>query len=118
MSSSTMIDWVGIAAVVSAVAAAIVSIITALRLNKVADTVAKVETNTNSMSERLERAAHQAGQLQGGADERVRAESIAVAKEEGRAAVINEKALMQEDIKPIITTEKIVTDQIVTSGKK
>lgn len=65
----------------------------------------KTEVNTNSMSERLERAAHLAGQLQGGADERAKVAGLAAAEEKGRASGAT-----------TIQADQIVTDKIVTKS--
>lgn len=88
-----MIDWAGLAVFVTATTSAVSSLVTLYRVGKVKAVAEealvvsrKTETNTNSMSERLERAAHQAGLLQGGADERAKADTIIAAEAKGKAS--------------------------------
>ncbi len=87
-----MIDWSGMAVLVTAGTAAVVSLVNLYRIGHVKAVAEeslsiskKTELNTNSMSERLERAAHEAGKLQGGEDERAKAASLAGALAQGHA---------------------------------
>ena len=88
-----MTDWpaiiIAVASLIASTGAAVAGIITAMRMGGLRDTVNKVETNTNSMSERLAIAAGLAGEAKG--RDAMRAEQAATAGSEAKGRA-DEKA--------------------------
>jgi hypothetical protein len=85
-------DWIGIATVVAAAGAAVASIIGAIsslvnswRLRRVSDVVDDVKHNTDGLTDKLGRASHAAGVVEGTTAERERTNGLKAAYDEGKA---------------------------------